>query len=518
MPPTLVKLPTELLLNIFLHLRRHDLAQCVRRLRFMSDETQQALVRNAAFVRELHVADEDLYDLFFLRTPSSLETQATETIDEPIASLFTNLHTLVLHYIKHPRQFNQCIVALVRQNPGIRRFAVHYNMMAEILVNLLSNHLPNMQEFCLTRISWHGDVKWLLENLPETIKTVALLNVHHRRMDMGLNAKADQQVSGVRHHHNLQSLHIQGQLAEQEVEVLLPFLESCSHKLKSVTGLGMAFLKHHELVKAMAKIGFVWSELTDDDFLRYLYEDFLIDWAIAVSISRSSQWTKIELRTTSAGPSTASALVLNGANLEILDIDGYTARGPGMRGSHLQEILSKAPRLRTLRAHWLIHDNSITARDILSSEWATTSLEHVDFKINVPRVDDEGGGAPDSPAAQSSRAIQRQVLRRLGQQKNLRKLMVGGKVVSSSTEDYEFQRNCLEMTLESGLDELAGLKNLVELDIHDMDHRVGVPELEWMVENFPKLECVKGMAQSLNSPSPEVREWLQTHRSQWAAM
>ncbi|KAF8979211.1 hypothetical protein CPC16_011837 [Podila verticillata] len=59
--------------------------------------------------------------------------------------------------------------------------------------------------------------------------------------------------------------------------------------------------------------------------------------------------------------------------------------------------------------------------------------------------------------------------------------------------DDKFQLNCLEMSLESGLSALEGLKKLRVLDVRRMAHRVGVQELDWMQENWPRLEAVRGL-------------------------
>ncbi|KAG0232854.1 hypothetical protein BGW42_007863 [Actinomortierella wolfii] len=99
---------------------------------------------------------------------------------------------------------------------------------------------------------------------------------------------------------------------------------------------------------------------------------------------------------------------------------------------------------------------------------------------NLPEVLERMHGNLHNTADQSSKDIQRQVLRRLEQQKRLQKLVLGGAVSARHTLRYSRQFSCLEMTLESGLDELASLTDLEELDIHHKDHRVGKPELEWM--------------------------------------
>lgn len=50
--------------------------------------------------------------------------------------------------------------------------------------------------------------------------------------------------------------------------------------------------------------------------------------------------------------------------------------------------------------------------------------------------------------------------------------------------------DCLEMSLESGLGTLKDLKELRELNMYGMRTRIGVPEVQWMVEHWPKLQRV----------------------------
>ncbi|KAF9283656.1 hypothetical protein BGZ88_010364 [Linnemannia elongata] len=57
----------------------------------------------------------------------------------------------------------------------------------------------------------------------------------------------------------------------------------------------------------------------------------------------------------------------------------------------------------------------------------------------------------------------------------------------------------LEFSLESGLELLAGMKELRVLDVKSTAHRIGVAELEWMHVNWPKLKKIKGLVSK--------REW-----------
>ncbi|KAF9430541.1 hypothetical protein BGZ76_000804 [Entomortierella beljakovae] len=55
------------------------------------------------------------------------------------------------------------------------------------------------------------------------------------------------------------------------------------------------------------------------------------------------------------------------------------------------------------------------------------------------------------------------------------------------------QKKSLEFTLENGLEELRGLKNLRQLNIEKLNHRISVRELKWMREAWPDLENIHGL-------------------------
>ncbi|KAF9159883.1 hypothetical protein DFQ26_006094 [Actinomortierella ambigua] len=305
----------------------------------------------------------------------------------------------------------------------------------------------------------------------------------------------------VRPHQALEAVEIDGNLRRLEVGALAPFLMSCSDKLQSVDGLEAKFWAHPKIGEALQMIGYASKVLRGDSL------DPSISMADLIKmIAQGSPWTRIQLDTSMMTKEVADAIVRHsaGKHLEAVEIlhRGRSDSGPGMQGYHMQEILRRSPRLKTFRAHWLV-DDVISDRDILSSEWATRSLEHIDIKIGVFRPFD----CAPIEVHMHSYDIQRQVLRRIGQQKNLRKLVIGGMTIGNLFRCIYRQIDCLEMNLESGLDELADLKELVELDISEMNHRVRVPDLEWMAKNFLKLERL----------SMDVTEWLRRHRPGWSS-
>ncbi|KAF9177312.1 hypothetical protein BGZ51_008894 [Haplosporangium sp. Z 767] len=78
--------------------------------------------------------------------------------------------------------------------------------------------------------------------------------------------------------------------------------------------------------------------------------------------------------------------------------------------------------------------------------------------------------------------------------------------------------NTLELSLESGLERLAGLKNLEMFGFEGLDHRIGKAELEWMAVNWPKLKIMRGLHVDTmpyveyNVRRAELREYFQKLR------
>lgn len=74
-------------------------------------------------------------------------------------------------------------------------------------------------------------------------------------------------------------------------------------------------------------------------------------------------------------------------------------------------------------------------------------------------------------------------------------------------EDYQY--DCLEMTLESGLDQLKGLNNLRVLDVQRMEQRIGLKEVQWMSQYWPRLREIRGLCD--DGDNLKAVEWLWKH-------
>jgi len=75
--------------------------------------------------------------------------------------------------------------------------------------------------------------------------------------------------------------------------------------------------------------------------------------------------------------------------------------------------------------------------------------------------------------------------------------------VTDDTLDAEDQNAGLLMTLASGLDRLAALKNLRELNLHGLNTEIDVEEVGWMMRAWPHLDTISGLLEF--SPA---RIWL----------
>lgn len=173
---------------------------------------------------------------------------------------------------------------------------------------------------------------------------------------------------------------------------------------------------------------------------------------------------------------------------------------------------------------------TMTAQDIVSAPWVCRwlTLLHLEI-VGIPRhdVDVDGSGDPITVKGtkEESHELQRKVYSQLGALSCLEELYLGHRQrankhsaimeecraleddeMEDEDEDDEmvnededtvgtddFLMDCLEFSLESGLHLLAGLKELRILDITFTCHRIGVPELEWMENNFPNLASLRGL-------------------------
>lgn len=145
-------------------------------------------------------------------------------------------------------------------------------------------------------------------------------------------------------------------------------------------------------------------------------------------------------------------------------------------------------------------DNWLDPEVFQESEWVCSNLEVFGCRIGgIPRPDITRK-IVDQPAEyrvlegniQESVELQRQVYARLAQFTKLRELTLGFPLDDSddlydkSYREFYRQYDCLAMTLDSGLDLLKGLKDLLVVGLVDMEiNTEGEKEMAWFEENWP---------------------------------
>lgn len=74
--------------------------------------------------------------------------------------------------------------------------------------------------------------------------------------------------------------------------------------------------------------------------------------------------------------------------------------------------------------------------------------------------------------------------------------------------------DCMDLTLTSGLRKLGGLKELREVSVKSLATFIGVQEVQWMVESWPRLEAVYGLMPRAVKVEVHAGKWLKENYPQ----
>ncbi|KAG0286854.1 hypothetical protein BGZ97_007290 [Linnemannia gamsii] len=434
----------------------------------------------------------------------------------------------------------QPLLELLRRNPQLESFklAMLPDDPSSFLIKL-APLLPQLKHIELFRVSKRlkpsMDIAVLaafLLNMSSHVQTVTLNAICFAKEDLALEELLwPLRKSGKgKRHPDLKLLRIINNMGNNQATALVPFLEGCSSKLWMIE-TGMDVIPHwaHELDWASLLPAF-YSALERLSGCRigtfrgrplYYYNsdshEETDEWiANKISTFKDSgdlkgRWHTINLANTQASSLTAKAIAACcHEGLTALSL----ARCQGIPSEDIQSILSKAVNLRYLECNapgvdGYVPDPVLLASHVLQSNWVCTWLVRLSIHIgDIPRPDikcNEAGrpvkaaGEPiDSCTVEESHTLQRRIYQQLGQLRLLEELFLGyaSSQTLNDTEGYEAdkaQRNCLEMSLESGLDELRGLKCLRVLAVAYMAHRIEAPELDWMQKNWPDFHTILGV-------------------------
>ncbi|KAG0246901.1 hypothetical protein B0O80DRAFT_466744 [Mortierella sp. GBAus27b] len=246
----------------------------------------------------------------------------------------------------------------------------------------------------------------------------------------------------------------------------------------------------------------------------------LTDDEVATILSGSrGGWKALEIRNTvKIGQAAKKALEKHHSTLEELAVYGYDT----LMEYDLTQALISSPNLRVLVAvedeyslrsrYPLITADKFIDWDparSLSTPWACeATLRELKVVITgIPRPDLTGEGVIKEKYLGQGPELQGLVYDRLARLMNLETLWLGHNPnIMRNDPEKAKRKDCLELSLESGLHKLAGLKALKELNVWGMRLRMGSKEAQWMVEHWPGLRAIYGLDEW--EYDKEAAKWL----------
>jgi len=207
-------------------------------------------------------------------------------------------------------------------------------------------------------------------------------------------------------------------------------------------------------------------------------------------------WKTVRLQSSrNVGSTLMDALAKHFCTLEVLEF----AKRDETFNKYLVQVLSSCPNLRKLTSMYFVVGWVCFVLDAKSfidldpntgllKPWACEgSLKELRVVIvGIPRPDLKGDDVIEETYPGQGREIQGRVYDRLARLTNLETLWLGDDHGGGGDQS-------LEMSLQSGLDNLSGLKNLKELNVHGMKTKIGAKEIPWMKVNWPKIRVIYGV-------------------------
>ncbi|KAF9214857.1 hypothetical protein BGZ59_002847 [Podila verticillata] len=175
----------------------------------------------------------------------------------------------------------------------------------------------------------------------------------------------------------------------------------------------------------------------------------------------------------------------------------FESRGPASHEG-LVRILSTYPRLcRFATINDLFYPSDFTYMDTPASlfvDWDEFIQSYRPWQCESTLHTLYIGIEMPEPMEDHYMEMHRKVYGRLARLTHLEELWLGHSPYTEYDEiEVSYQEDCLQLTLESGLEILGGLKNLKGLNVAHMEHSMGVAEVQWMVKTWPKLKSICGL-------------------------
>ncbi|KAK3811040.1 MAG: hypothetical protein J3Q66DRAFT_350843 [Benniella sp.] len=220
-------------------------------------------------------------------------------------------------------------------------------------------------------------------------------------------------------------------------------------------------------------------------------------------------WRRVKLGpNTHPGRRVMDALEKHLPTLETLEFNGVCR---GFWSKNMLPFLRFCPQLQslvniditTLDVKTFIDRDPVT--DTLRPWDCERTLKVLRFAITgIPRKDWPGHSIEGGSWFSQGYEIHNGLFDRLARLNHLEVLWLGSHSHGNDNES-------LELSLESGLYKLAGLKKLKELYISGLCVKFGIKEVQWMVENWPRLRVIDGL--KANGVHEEVIGWIRKNHA-----
>ncbi|KAF9543001.1 hypothetical protein EC957_001360 [Mortierella hygrophila] len=227
----------------------------------------------------------------------------------------------------------------------------------------------------------------------------------------------------------------------------------------------------------------------------------------------------------------SESLAVNLIGMESFQIELCFFRGTNVQSTDIQLLLTSCPLLTkfVIRPDKIRYDiNGVLPQDcsglklteMTRSNWVCLGLEQLGLRILDDRSVDESTTAKEQNQAT---VMMRRALAQIGDLALLQQLgLEWTPVTRTDPRTTQVPKDFVEMdfSLLCGLNLLSGLKQLRKLQVLVSGLAMGQAEMEWIVDNWPKLNVIAGLSRSLSSRSKSTTEkepahigWLHEHRS-----
>ncbi|KAG0282820.1 hypothetical protein BGZ96_012808 [Linnemannia gamsii] len=270
-----------------------------------------------------------------------------------------------------------------------------------------------------------------------------------------------------------------------------------------------------------------------DTFHIHYDSNFSSDYALELVLRACDKGWK-SLHIPYLGKLSVEALIQHCSTLEELDV----CVAKGLTSQKIRHILSTSSRLVKFRmlstANGHAEDRThIMAEDFIDLDSALESVRPWQCESTLKVFSARISGIPRPGVTRIAREkypgqrndLQQQIYERLARFTNLELLELGHQSFWTDRDrewwspsgqevldEWGNHVDCLDMSLASGLRKLKGLKKLRKVCVISMSTSIGVEEVQWMAQNWLKLEAVHGLRpHGRRTKEFEAVEWLRAN-------